>query len=262
MALLQECPNCKNRSDESTKKCKCGFTLAKARGKVYWIEYYLLGKRTRERIGPNKLAAEQRLREVLKARTEERYIDKNKNARITFDDLAKWYLNLPQIKTKSSYSRNVLSIRTISRILSGKVVRDLTLNHIEAYRQKRLGENSYKGEKTCPATVNREISCLGHIMNLAEREGLIESVPFKGLKNLKEDNVRTKILSHEEYDRLLSCCPPHTAKIIRMDYYTAMRQGEILNLIWDKVDLKNEFIHLEKEDTKPRNAGPFPCILN
>lgn len=91
MALLVECPKCKSRTAVETKDCtKCGFKLGKASGKVYWIEYYFEGKRKRQRIGPNKEAAEQRLREVLKLRTEERFIDKDPAARLTLGELCKW----------------------------------------------------------------------------------------------------------------------------------------------------------------------------
>ena len=119
MALLIECPQCKKRlslkpQDEAGKekvtkardRCPCGFKLQKASGKVYWIEYYINGRRKRERIGPNKEAAEQRLREVLKLRTEERYINKDPAARLTLGDLCKWYLDLPEVKAKDSYLRD------------------------------------------------------------------------------------------------------------------------------------------------------------
>ena len=61
MALLVECPECKKRNSQKVKACKCGFALAKFSGRVWWIEYYDHDKRLRrERIGPNKAAAEQR----------------------------------------------------------------------------------------------------------------------------------------------------------------------------------------------------------
>ena len=65
MGLLVECPECKKRNSQKEKTCKCGFVLAKFSGRVWWIEWYQDGQRKRERIGPNKSAAEQRLREVL-----------------------------------------------------------------------------------------------------------------------------------------------------------------------------------------------------
>ena len=70
------------------KACKCGFALAKFSGRVYWIEWYQEGQRKRERIGSNKSAAEQRLREVISARAEGRYIKKSLDARKRFKDLA------------------------------------------------------------------------------------------------------------------------------------------------------------------------------
>jgi integrase len=43
-----------------------------------------------------------------------------------------------------------------------------------------------------------------------------------------------------------------------MAYFTAMRQGEILNLTWDRVDLKNGFVHLRPEDTKTNDGRSIP----
>ena len=66
MGLLVECPECKKRNSAKVKACKCGFALAKFSGRVYWIDYLVEGQRRRERIGPNKESADQRLREVLR----------------------------------------------------------------------------------------------------------------------------------------------------------------------------------------------------
>jgi integrase len=259
MGLLIECPSCKKRQSIKTAKCICGISLQKQAHKNYWIEYYLLGKRKRERIGPSKASAEQRLREVLKARAEERYIEKNKNAKVTFDELKTWYLALPQIKAKRSYTRDTISLRTLSNFFSTKTVSEITVNRVEAYRQLRLNEESCRKQKTRPATVNREIACLRHMLNLAEQDTKIDSVPFSGkIKALKENNVRNRILTSEEYERLLSVCPPHTAQIVKMAYYTAMRQGEILKLTWDRVDLTNGVVRLKPEDTKADDGRIIP----
>ena len=56
MGILVECPACKLRGGLKRKICKCGHNVQKASSKNYWIEYYLEGNRTRERIGrSNKL---------------------------------------------------------------------------------------------------------------------------------------------------------------------------------------------------------------
>ena len=91
---------------------------------------------------------------------------------------------------------------------------------------------------TLPATVNREVTCLKTIFNKAVKNGKAESNPVQGVKLLKENNERDRILSPEEYTRLLVHCPEHLKSIVKLAYYTGMRQGEILNLTWDQVDLK------------------------
>ena len=96
------------------------------------------------------------------------------------------------------------------------------------------------------------------MLNLAEQEGLIEHIPFRGLKKLKEDNVRDRVLSHEEFENLLACCAPHTARIVLMAYYTAMRKSEILKLKWDRVDLKNGFVRLKGSETKNGEGRTIP----
>ena len=85
------------------KICKCGHNVQKTGSKNYWIEYYLEGKRTRERIGMSKQAAENRLREVQTAKAEGRNIKKNKNTITTLGALRDWYLDLPEVKQKRSF---------------------------------------------------------------------------------------------------------------------------------------------------------------
>ncbi len=103
---------------------------------------------------------------------------------------------------------------------------------VEAYRQKRLAEPSGRTPQhlTKPATVNREIACLKTIFQKAVKNGKAESNPAQGVKMLKENNERDRILSPEEYARLLAHCPAHLKPIVKLAYHTGMRQGEILNL--------------------------------
>jgi integrase len=97
--------------------------------------------------------------------------------------------------------------------------------------------------------VNRELACLKPIFNKAVINGKAENFVAR-VKSLKEINERDRILSIEEYDRLSLNSPIYLKPIIKLAYQTAMRQGEILNLTWDRVDLKEGFIHLRPEDTK------------
>jgi integrase len=282
MALFQECPRCKEKlsfkyqvevkEGEQAKKgwkersqCpRCGFKLRKASGKVYWIEYYLNGKRKRERIGPNKEAAEQRLREVLKLRTEERYIDKDPAARMHLGELCKWYLELPEVKAKDSYDRDEDFIANLKRLLGEDAkIKDITSGKIESYQTQRLAEPSsaHPGQTIRPCTVNKEVSCLKWIFNRAIRHGKLEHNPVNGVKRLPENNVRMRVLTQKEFDLLLEKCDKrlqHLRPVVAMGYYMGMRRSEVLNLTWPEVDLKKGFIRLSAERTKTDSPRVIP----
>ena len=51
MGILVECPKCKVRGSVKRKVCNCGNQVQKSDSKNYWIDYYINGKRARERIG-------------------------------------------------------------------------------------------------------------------------------------------------------------------------------------------------------------------
>jgi len=260
MGLLVECPTCKKRNSTKAKTCSCGFALAKFSGRVYWIDYLVEGQRKRERIGPNKAAAEQRLREVLSARTEGRYIKISPDVRTRFKDLADWYLNLEEVQAKRSYKRDIQSLNRLLPFFGDRLLKDITPEMVGAYRLRRLGEPSGRTPRTLttPATVNREIACFKTIFNKAIINGKAERNPVAGIKPLKENNERDRVLSQEEYARLLARCPAHLLPIVKLAYHTGMRQGEIMALTWDKVDLKEGFIHLQPEDCKTEEGRSVP----
>jgi integrase len=261
MGLLVECPECKKRNSAKVKACKCGFALAKFSGRAWWIEYYDHDKRLRrERIGPNKEAAKQRYREVISARTEGRYIKKSPDARTPFKNLARWYLELPEVKAKRSYDRDERSLLKLLPFFGERLLKDINPAMVEAYKQTRLNEPSGRTPQhlTKPATVNRELACLKTIFSKAVKNGKAEGNPTKGVKMEKENNERDRILSPEEYARLLAHCPRHLKPIVKLAYHTAMRQGEIFSLTWAQVDLKEGFIQLRPQDCKTNEGRLVP----
>lgn len=66
-----------------------------------------------------------------------------------------------------------------------------------------------------------------------------------------------KVYSSEEISMLLERANQDLKLQILMAYTMGMRVGEILNLTWDRIDLKKKTIHLRAEDTKIRKARTF-----
>ncbi len=56
----------------------------------------------------------------------------------------------------------------------------------------------------------------------------------------------------------LAYCPGYLKPIVKPAYHTGMRQGEILNLTWGQVDLREGFIRLRPQDCKTNEGRLAP----
>ena len=270
MGLQVECPECGHRNPEGVAKCKgkfrygeskgerCQFSrLTKTSGKIYWIEYRDHGKRKRERIGPSKAAAEARLLEVQRSLVEDKHIERDKNAKVTLDQLFDWFLNLQEVKALDSYVRMAQQIKSLSRLINtSQVVRDLTSHQLDEYAYRRLQESSptKRGQTIAPKTVKEELNLLRNILNRALRYEFISKIPVSRYPVIKIDNIRKRVFSEVEYQLLLEVCPLWLRRIVIMARGTGMRQGEILKLQWSDVDLKTGFVRLKASMTKTDEA--------
>ena len=91
---------------------------------------------------------------------------------------------------------------------------------------------------------------------MAWKEGLIEKLPAVEL--FPEDNERDRVLTEEEFSRLYSEAIEHLLPILLCAWETGMRRGEILGLTWSKVNLRENVISLESEDTKTKRRRVLP----
>ncbi|PKN66313.1 MAG: hypothetical protein CVU57_06480 [Deltaproteobacteria bacterium HGW-Deltaproteobacteria-15] len=193
------------------------------------------------------------------------HLDWEEKIPITFTKLVDWYLDLPVVKGRAYHSDIVRYCEKWRTYFGETLVEEIKPSMVDEYRQKRLKEISYRGknatkQRVTPASVNKEVATLKRIFNLAIREDLATKNPCWKVEKLPENNERKRILSQEEYDRLLPELPQHAKDIVMVGYYTGMRAGEIFNLTWDKVELKQGYIDLEAEDTKTKQ--PRRIYLN
>ena len=137
-----------------------------------------------------------------------------------------------------------------------KKVSKLTYSELCDYQSKRMNEPSpvYPGRRIAPKTVLEELACLRTILNKALYHERIAQIPLTRFPMVKVSNVRERILTELEWDRLQSELPTWLWRITFMAYHTGMRQGEILSLNWRQVDLKDKFIRLQAENTKTSEA--------
>ena len=258
MAILIECPKCRKRNSLKKVECGCGKNIRKASSKNYWIEYYIGGKRKRERIGQSKKAAENRLREIQTAKAEGRHLRKSKNTEITLDQLRDWYLGLSEITQKRSLLDIGKCINNFICRIGDMSVSQLSLGHIEKFRQMRMTEKTHTGRPAKPSTINRDIANLRAMLNKGVKYSKIDSNPIQSVSMLEENNVRDRVLTLEQFQSLLQKCPESIRIQVLIAYHLPMRRSEILNLRWEEIDFKNGFIRLSGDRTKNKSGRVIP----
>lgn len=114
-----------------------------------------------------------------------------------------------------------------------------------------------------PATVNRELAFMAACVNFCNRAlGWTLPNPFKGHK-LKEPEGRTRWVTREEADHLITMArqqtrAPWLADLMTLALNTGMRRGELLGLEWGRVDLQARRIRLEARHTKAGKGRTVP----
>jgi integrase len=121
-----------------------------------------------------------------------------------------------------------------------------------------------KGSKRDSATVNRYMASLSSCLSYGSKQlRWIDENPCFNLIKLKESKGRDRILNTEEAGRLLAACResqnPYLYCIILMAITTGMRQGEILKLEWNHVDLEAHIAHIK--ETKKGRPRSVPLVL-
>jgi integrase len=240
---------------------RCDYQIKKASNKVYWVEYWHEGRPVRERVvAKDRKTAEIRLGEVEKEIREKRYIRVNRNVKTDLQTLSRWYLGLREVKNLSSYSTLKARLKNVLRILGKKLtIEKLNKSKVRYYRETRGQEPSARrrDQLTKVATINKEVSALKTMLNAAQEEGEIESNPIKYCKMETENNVRERVLTEEEFERLLNVSPEYLKPVLITAFYEPMRKSEIIGLTWDEIDINKApgFIRLPDWRTKGGKAG-------
>jgi len=230
------------------------------RGSIWWITYVDADRvqHWKSTGSTNKTEAEYILHKAqthIKEGKEPGILEqvKRKTAKHTFNALCVKYEEFCQ-NMRDAKNRGYM-IDQLKAEFGGRTLRSISLADVESY-QSRLLASDLK-----PATVNRRIACLKHMLHKSTDWEMLDNEAFAKLKkvtHIQEDNTRLRYLSVEEVNRLISASPTPLKPIVTMAVNTGMRKGEILNLTWDRVDLKHGFIILGDDMVKTGKGRQIP----
>lgn len=263
MAILAECPMCHKKQATKNKMCSCGQNLDKAkrsRRVRYWIQYRLPdGKQRKEFVGCSIDEARDGDGKRRVQKRENRIFDIKPEAKMTFRQLSEWYLGLEKVKAKKGCWRIRIALENFNSQLGDITVGQIKPVDLENYQVERTGDGK------AGSTVDKELSIVQTMINKAFDNGKVGGETlraFKRVENLlkKNANARDRILSLDEYHRLMDYLHRHLKPVVATGFYTGMRRAEILGLTWDKVDLQDRLIRLEAKDTKDNEPRNIPIL--
>ena len=261
MAILAECPICHKKQSVRRKVCSCGEDLVKAKRRKesvrYWIDFRVNGKSRREPVGYSIEEARDADGKRRVQKRENRIFDMLPEADMTFNELTEWYLGLEKVKAIKTCWRIKIALDNFNSELGDIIVGQIKPVDLENYQIKRKAQGKAHG------TIDKEISTAQTMVRKAFFNDLIGGNTlkiFERVDNLLRgsENARERILSLDEYHRLMDHLPAHLKPVVATAFYTGMRRGEIVGLTWNKVDLQERIIRLEAEDTKDNEARDIP----
>ena len=162
------------------------------------------------------------------------------------------------------------SLKLFFEYIGDKFLASYTPQHFDAYktqRQKPIKVVTLKDghktemEKTIrPVTVNIELRTLRAFFNTAVRWRLLESNPFK-IQLMRIPEKTPTFITKQEFQKLLSVIEEQWLKeIIIIAVSTGLRRGELVNLIWENVDLNRKLLCIESSPTFRTKAGRMRII--
>lgn len=212
-------------------------------------------QRYRERL-PSSLpaaAAKERARTLFsaaKAGTFDAHRKPMPSLHVAFDEYGKTLdANFPKYAKKRR-----AALKRLLASIGDKPLNQVSQLDVERFQRNRLTGTSGKGRK--PATVNRDLEILKTFFrwaigafDLPEQN----AKAVRGVKKLREKNERVRALTTAEESKLLSTLNAWAGRVTRVALLTGMRQGELLGLRKDAVDLEHGMLSL----TDTKNGEPL-----
>jgi integrase len=257
----------------------------------YIIQYRALGRSRRYTIGPHGVWTPEKARQEAKVQlgriaqgdnpAEEKLIDRHA---ITVKELCQMYLGdlhaglvLGKGGRPKASGTVVSDVGRINRhiipLLGNRRLKDLVKadvnrmmkdimvgkTRMSAKTKKLRGKSIVRGGA---GTAARTVSLFGGMLTYAGEAGLIDSNPAHGIRKPKYA-VRQRRLNEDEYrilgEMLCAAEPsyPITVNIIRLIAMTGCRRSEIINLLWNDVDIDHSCLRLtqSKEGFSVRPIG-------
>ena len=226
------------------------------RGTTWWIQYYVQGQQIRvsaETTDPKRAARflRKRIGEV------EAGIHKD-TRRLTYEELREAYYQDYAVNQRRSLRHNkdgdphLDKVVRLDGFFAGYRASEIDADLIRKFTAEEQGRGLSNG------SINRSISALRRMFNLAREDGKLRDIPY--FPTVKEARPRQGFFEKEQYEKLFAELPDYLRLPFAIGFFSGMREGEILGLDLSQVDFLRGVIHLRAGETKNDEAREVPIV--
>jgi excisionase family DNA binding protein len=219
----------------------------------YRLSYYDCNNKRRMPYARNANTLDEAVLE-LKSRIHQEFLKKvgvKEKKKIGFRDFADIYHDEYMSVNRRNFKSDVIRLNRMKTFFRDTELREVSLSRVQKFKldRKQAGNSG--------RTVNRYLALLKSMFNVAiENEYLEKNLVTKIKFESELENERHRVLTYEEEIRLFAEANKQLKPVLVVALNTGMRLGEILNLMWNDVDLEEREIRLKK--TKGRRSRVIP----
>jgi integrase len=235
-----------------------GLGGAYQRGGIWWIQFYVRGRRYRESTESTKETDATKLlkKRIGEAQQPGRPIGAQVE-KTTLSDLAAMIVNDYRANGRRSLDRLEDAIIHLKEFFGpDRRAMDLTADRITAYQAYRQ-EQRHKGRKVANATINYELAMLRRAFRLAARAGKVSFRPE--FEMLHVENARKGFFDADQSRAVIAHLPDYLKPVAAAAYITGWRtKSELLTRQWRHVDLDAGWLRLDPGEGKTAEPRMFP----
>ena len=215
------------------------------------------GKKIQRSLGTDNKKSAQKIENRIKDQVNDgKYFERLAGHNRTFNDMMDKFMKEHAPKVSGSMQNSYASsLKHLIPFFGEVALLSVTKKKLSKYKVLR------KNERAKPATINRELAMLSKAFTLVHEEWEWingNDKPFSKISYEKENNERDRWLTEDEEKRLLESSPEWLREIIVFALNTGLRQGELLSLEWNRVNLFRKTILIQKT----KNGKPKTLPLN
>ncbi len=232
------CPSDIPISKQSGNARKCGVWLVELfDDKRKWQSFAFPDVRSRA-------DAEKRLALLISEREHGRFGIIKKKSTPTLAEFSEEYLTIIDSSKINTLLAKKKAIKSLTKYIGHYQLDKLTPFIVERYRIDRQ-----KIDNVQPRSINLDIAVLRHMLNTAIRKGILEKNPCTGVKALKIQQNRDRVLSDSEIQCLMESLEGKDRLMVLMGLLGGLRLNETVKLDWSDIDFENKLITFVQSKT-------------